>query len=92
MSSLTKFPLNNFFLIFTYESHLAKNTSEPLEKIVKILETRPQSSEIAKKLIKNRKIHDVDKITPCSVFKVLFVFHPGASTTKHKLKFRQKLF
>ena len=48
---------------YPYESHLARHTSEPLEKIVKILETRPQSSKNAQKSVKNCKIHDVDKST-----------------------------
>ena len=49
--------------IYPYESHLARHTAEPLKKIVKILETRPQSSKNAQKSIKNCKIHDVDKST-----------------------------
>ena len=41
----TKFSLN----IYLYASQLARHTSELLEKIVKILESRPHSSKKAKK-------------------------------------------
>ena len=45
-----------------YESHLSRHTSEPMKK--KILETRPQSSKNAPKwILKNGKMHDVDKST-----------------------------
>ena len=37
---------------YRYESHLSRHTAEPLKKIVKILETRPQSSKNAQKSIK----------------------------------------
>ena len=43
MCSFTKFSWNIFFLIkkkLPYDSHLFRHTSEPLKKIVKILETR----------------------------------------------------
>ena len=46
-----------------YESHLSGHTSEHMKKIVKIIETRPQSSRNAPKWIKFSKIHDVDKST-----------------------------
>ena len=38
---------------YPYESHLARHTAEPLKKIVKILETRPQSSKKCPKINKN---------------------------------------
>jgi len=58
MSPLTNFSSNKNFENFEkkpkypYESHLARHTAEPLKKIVKILETRPQSSKNAQKSIK----------------------------------------
>ena len=51
-----------------YESYLSRHTSESLKNIVKLLESRPQSSKNAHKWTKNGKSHDVDKIT------VLFSF------------------
>ncbi len=45
-----------------YESNLSRHTSQPIRKNVKILETMPQSSKKAPKVIlKNGKMHDVDK-------------------------------
>ena len=56
-----------------YESHLFRHTSKPLKKIVKILETRLQSSKNAPKLTtKNCKIHGVDKSTLVFGFQQLF--------------------
>ena len=46
-----------------YESYLSRHTSESLKNIVKILETRPQSSKNAQAWRKICKIHEVDKIT-----------------------------
>ena len=43
----------------------------------------------AENFIEFKKISDVDKINWCSVFKELFAFHPGPSTRKNKLKFKQ---
>ena len=57
-SCLTNFSLNTIVCLFEkfpkspYESHLARHTGEPLKKIVKILEARPQSSKNAQKSIK----------------------------------------
>ena len=45
------------------ESHLSRHISKPMKKIVKILETRLQSSKNAPKWTKNYKINDVDKRT-----------------------------
>ena len=55
----------DFFLSpkLLYESHLSRHASEPLKKIVQILETRPQSSKNAQKFTKICKFHDVDKST-----------------------------
>ena len=44
-----------------YESHLSRHTSEPLQKIVKILKTGLQSSKNVPKWTKICKIHNVDK-------------------------------
>ena len=46
-----------------YESHLSRHTSQPLKKIVYILETGLQSSKNAQKWTKIWKIHDIDKNT-----------------------------
>ena len=43
-----------------YESHLSRHTSKTLKKIVKILETRPESSKHSQKWMQIQ-IHDVDK-------------------------------
>ena len=66
-------PFTNFFYFFYLffnklrkfpdKSHLSRHTSKPLKKIVKLLETRPQSSKNAPKWTKICKIHDVDKST-----------------------------
>ena len=57
------------------ESHLSRHTSQSLKNIVKIWETRPQSSKNAEKLIKICKIHDVDKSTLLFRFNRFFVFN-----------------
>ena len=68
-----------------YESHLSRPTSEPPKKIVKILETRLQSSKIAPKWTTNCKIHDVDKSTVVFGFQYLFFgFYPEAKQRKIK--------
>ena len=41
-----------------YESYLSIHTSELMTEIVKLIETRPQSSKNAPKWTKNCKIHD----------------------------------
>ena len=46
-----------------FESNLSRHTSEPLKKIVKILETRLQSIKNAQKRTKNCKIYEGDKRT-----------------------------
>ena len=46
-----------------YESYLSRHTSESLKNIVRILESRPQSSKNAQKWTKICKLHDGDKIT-----------------------------
>ena len=46
-----------------YESHLSRHISEPLRKIVEILETRSQSSKNVQKWINIIQIPDVDKFT-----------------------------
>ena len=46
-----------------YESYFSSHTSTPMKKIVKKIETRPQSSKNAPKSIKISKIHAVGKIT-----------------------------
>ena len=51
------------------ESHLTSHTSDPLKKIVKILETRPQSSKNGQKMMKNLK-----KGHWCLVCNSFFVF------------------
>ena len=60
-----KIKLFDFFLKakLPYESHLSRHTSEPMKKIVKIIETRSQSSKNAPKWIKICKIHNVYKST-----------------------------
>ena len=67
-----------------YESHVSRHTSEPLKKVVKILETRPQSSKSAETLTKNCKIHNVDKSILLFGFQKLFVFHPEPEHRKQK--------
>ena len=59
-----------------YESHLSRHTSEHLKNIVKILETRLQSSKDAPQWTKICKIHDVDKVHWCLVFKSFFCVLP----------------
>ena len=39
-----------------------------------------------------KKNRDVDKITPTFGFQRIVLFHPGASTNKHKIKFWQNCF
>ena len=68
MCSFTKFSLKKIhFFVFKqklpYESQLSRHTSEALKKIVKILETRLQSSKNALKWTKICKIRDVDQST-----------------------------
>ena len=46
---------------YPYESHLDRNIAEPLKKIVKILEIRPQSIKNAQKSKKNCK-HTVNTL------------------------------
>ena len=71
------------YFIFLNSQHYSMNHIlpviflKPLEKIGKILETRPQSSKNAHKWIKIRKIHDVDKHW-FLVFNSFFVFNPGS--------------
>ena len=45
------------------ESQLSRHTSEPMNKIVKIIETSPQRSKNAPKWIYFCKIHDLGKST-----------------------------
>ena len=65
MNSFTKFSQNKNirFFVKQLKLHLSRHTSEPQKKIIKILETRPQSRQNAQKWTKNGKIHDVDKST-----------------------------
>ena len=69
MCSFTNFSSNKNVRFFvkepksSYESYLSSHTSESLKNIVKILETRPQSSNNAQKWTKICNIHDVDKIS-----------------------------
>ena len=69
MCSFINFPSNKNVRIFVkypkspYESHLSRHTSESLNNIVEILETRPQNSKNGQKWIIICKIHDVDKNT-----------------------------
>ena len=69
MCSFTNFSSNKNVRFFVtspkspYESYLSRHTSESLKNIVKILETRPQSSKNAQKWTEICKINDVDKIT-----------------------------
>ena len=78
MCSFTNFSSNKTVKFFGkqpkswYESYLSRHTSESLKNIVKILETRPQSSKNAQKWTKICKIHDVDKITLLFGFQKLF--------------------
>ena len=61
-----KIKLFNFFSRkpkLLYKSHLSRHTSEPMKKMVIIIETRPQSSKNAPKWIKIGKIHDIGKST-----------------------------
>ena len=86
MCSFTKLYLkkkNDFFLKpkLPYESHLSRHTSKPKNKIVKIIETSPQSSKTAPKWIKFVKCMMLTNVHWCLVFNSFLMFYPLAKKT-----------
>ena len=94
LQNYLKILLFDFFIKpkLPYESHLSRHTSEPRKEILKIIETRPQSSKNAQKWIKICKIYDVGKSTLVFGFQQLFSVQSLTLAQKTEKKLRKNCF